>query len=54
MIILDDFKYREIMKYLLDKIPIILDLEKQDLVFDKKDIHYKIYRYIYELKENKK
>ena len=54
MIILDDFKYREIMKYLLEKIPLILDMEKQDLVFDKRDIHYKIYKYIYDMKENKR
>ena len=54
MIILDDFKYREIMRYLLDRIPIILDLEKQDLVFDKRDMNYKIYKYIYDLKEKKK
>lgn len=48
---MEDYKYREITKYLLDKIPLILDLEKQDLVFDKRDIHYKIYKYLYELKE---
>ena len=42
------------MRYLKDKIPLILDIEKQDLKFDTRDIHYKIYRCLYELKEKKK
>lgn len=42
------------MRYLLDKIPIILDMEKQDLKYDTRDIHYKIYKYIYNMKEGKK
>ena len=50
---MDDFKYKEIMKYLLDKIPLILDMEKQDLKFDTRDINYKIYKYIHDLKEKK-
>lgn len=51
---MDDYKYREIIKYLIDRIPLILDIEKQDLKFDTRDIHYKIYKYIHELKEKKK
>lgn len=46
-----DERYREIMRYLQSKIPIILDIEKQDLKFDARDIHYKIYKYIHDLKE---
>ena len=49
-----DREYKEIMRYLQDKIPIILDLEKQDLKFDTRDIHYKIYKYIHDLKEKQK
>lgn len=47
-------RYREIMRYLKDKIPLILDLEKKDLKFDTRDIHYKIYKLLYDLKEGKK
>ena len=42
------------MRYLQSKIPIVLDLEKQDLKYDTRDIHYKIYKYIYGLKEGNK
>ena len=48
---MEDYRYKEIVQYLLDKIPLILDIEKQDLKFDKRDIHYKIYKYIHELRE---
>lgn len=39
-------EYKEIMRFLLDKIPLILDIEKQDLKFDKRNIYYKIYKYM--------
>ena len=48
---MEDYRYREISKYLLDRIPLVLDMENQDLKFDKRDIHYKIYKYIHELRE---
>ena len=49
-----DYRETKIMRYLQSKIPIILDIEKQDLKFDSRDIHYKIYKYILELKEKQK
>lgn len=51
---MNDKEYREIMRYLQSKIPIVLDLEKQDLKYDTRDIHYKIYKYIHDLKEKQK
>lgn len=50
----DKVSEKEIMRYLLDKIPIILDLDSQDLKFDTRNIYYKIYKYIYELREENK
>ena len=50
----DKVSEKEIMRYLLDKIPIILDLDSQDLKFDTRSIYYKIYKYIYELREENK
>lgn len=50
----DKVNEKEIMRYLLDKIPIILDLDSQDLKFDTRSIYYKIYKYIYELREENK
>lgn len=49
-----DERYREIMRYLIDRIPIILDIEKQELRYDSKNINYKIYKYIHDLKEGNK
>ena len=46
-------EYKEIMQFLMDHIPIILDLEKQDLKFDTRSMYYKIYKYLYELKEKR-
>jgi len=42
----------EIIKFLVDNTPVILDVEKQEFAYDKTSIYYKIYRYIKEL-ENK-
>lgn len=49
-----DERYREIMRFLQKKIPIVLDIDKQDLKFDTQNIYYKIYKYIYDLKEGNK
>lgn len=46
---MDKYERKMILQYLLDRIPIKLDIEKQDLKYDTKDIHYKIYKYIKEL-----
>ena len=48
-----DKEYKEIMQFLMDHIPIILDIEKQDLKFDTRSMYYKIYKYLYELKEKR-
>ena len=48
-----DKEYKEIMQFLMDHIPIILDLDKQDLKFDTRSMYYKIYKYLYELKEKR-
>ena len=45
---------KEIMRFIQDKIPIILDIESQELKFDTRSIYYKIYKYIYELREENK
>ena len=44
-------KVKEIMRFLMGKIPIVLDMDKQDLKFDTNNMYYKTYRYIYKLKE---
>lgn len=36
----------EIIRYLMDHTPMILDLASNDLKYDSNDIHYKIYKYI--------
>ena len=51
---MNDYEYKEITRFLLDKIPLILDIEKQDLKFDTRNIYYKIYKYIVKMKEGKK
>ena len=53
MILMDKYEIKLIKQYLLDKIPIKLDLKKQDLIYDTRNIHYKIYKYIKELEERK-
>ena len=41
----------EIIRYLIENTPVILDVEKQDLVYDARSINYKIYKYIRKLEE---
>ena len=41
----------EIIRYLIDKTPLILDMNSMNIVYDPRDIHYKIYRYIKELQD---
>ena len=43
---------KEILEFLRLQIPIILDIEKEELVYDKNNNYYKLYKYILEL-ENK-
>lgn len=50
----DDFEFRIISEFLLDKIPIVLDPEKQDLKYDSRSMYFKIYKYILKLREEVK
>ena len=44
-----------IIKFLIDNMPVILDIEKLEFKYDKYNIYYRIYKYIKELeKENDK
>lgn len=42
------------MEFLLDKIPIVVDLDSGDLKYDTKNMYYKIYKYILELQRGVK
>lgn len=50
----DDFEFRIISEFLLDKIPMGLDMEKQDLKYDSRSMYFKIYKYILKLREEVK
>jgi len=38
----------EMLEFLKNKIPIVLDMEKGDLKYDTRSMYYKIYKYIYD------
>jgi hypothetical protein len=40
---------RIIMEFILDKIPLVVDLDSGDLKYDSKNIYYHIYKYMLEL-----
>ncbi len=40
-----------IVKFLLDKTPVVLDIDNQVLKYDRYNIYYRIYKYIKELEE---
>lgn len=42
---------KEIIRYLIDNTPLVLDMEKNDLKYDNRNIYYRIYKYIKELEE---
>lgn len=42
---------RIMMEFLLDKIPIVVDLDSGDLKYDTKNMYYKIYKYILDLQK---
>lgn len=46
-----EYEREEIIRYLLEKTPMILDMESQELKYDGRNIYYKIYRYIKMLEE---
>lgn len=41
----------EIMKFLADNTPVVLDMDRQEFVYDKSSIYYKILKYIKELEK---
>ena len=48
---MNEYEKEEIIRYLIDNTPMILDIERQVLSYDGRNINYKIYRYIKELQE---
>ena len=50
----DDFEFRIISEFLLNKIPMVLDMENQDLKYDSRSMYFKIYKYILKLREEVK
>ena len=49
-----EIEYMEILEFLKEKTPLILDMEKEDIRYDEKSMYYKIYKYIYELRKETK
>lgn len=45
------FEREEIVRFLINSTPMMLDLEKEDLKYDSFSMYYKIYKYIKELEE---
>lgn len=43
----------EIVKFLLDNTPVLLDIDKQEFTYDKNSIYYKIFKYIKELEKER-
>ena len=41
----------QIVKFLLDNTPVVLDIDNQDLKYDRYNIYYRIYKYIRELEK---
>lgn len=42
----------KIINFLKEKIPLVIDLDKQDIKYDKSNIYYKTLKYIRELEKN--
>ena len=49
-----DKEYEEITIFLKENIPMIYDMEKNDLVYDERSMFFKACKYIYKLKEENK
>ena len=47
---MDDIEWRIISEFLIDHIPLILDMREQDLKYDKRSMYYRIYKYIIKLR----
>lgn len=46
-----EYEKEEIIRYLIDNTPMILDIGDNNLKYDARSIYYKIYKYIKELEE---
>lgn len=51
---MNDIEWKLISEFLIDNIPLVLDLGKKDLKFDTRSMYYKIYKYIIRLREGDK
>lgn len=45
---------KEMYDFLKERIPLIVDMDSRDLVYDKRSIYYKIYKYIYDMNNKSK
>lgn len=50
---MNKYEINEMLKFLKDKIPIMLDMENEKLRYDTSNIYYKIYKYIYDSLERR-
>ena len=48
-----EVEFRIISEFLIDHIPLILDLNSEDLKYDNKNMYYRIYKYILSLRGDK-
>ncbi len=46
-----EYEKEEIIRYLIDNTPMMFDMTTNDIQYDPRNIHYKIYKYIKELQE---
>lgn len=51
---MNDIEWKIISEFLIDNIPLVLDMNKNDLKFDQRSMYYKIYKYIIKLREGDK
>lgn len=47
---MEDIEWRLISEFLIDHIPLILDMRNKDLKYDSRSMYYKIYKYIIKLR----
>ena len=50
---MQEVEFRIISEFLIDHIPLVLDLNGKDLKYDTKNMYYRIYRYILSLRGDK-
>lgn len=51
---MEDVEWRLISEFLIDHIPLILDMRSKDLKYDQRSMYYRIYKYIIKLREGDK